>query len=123
MIEAVEYIALLPLLAIPALAAGAGGAGAAAGAGAGLAGLLGSVGGISGVLGSLPLIGGLFKKKGGSGGGGSMTGIANMINAQNITAVNTFKSIYGKAQTKSYIIYAVLGLVALVSLIYSFKKK
>jgi len=110
-----EVLMLLPLLAIPAIGAGAGGAGAAAG-GAGI------LTGITGALGSIPLIGGLFKKTGSSQ-DGSTANVLNMINANNTALVRNIKARYQQEQSKNYLIYAVLGLLVVVSLFYSLKKK
>jgi hypothetical protein len=109
-----DFLALLPLLAIPAIGAAAGTAGGAAGAGSILTGLAGAAS-------SLPLIGGLFKKKS-SGGEDQTASFTAMINQNNASLVRAIKSKYASAQMTNYIIYGVIGVIILVVVFIKTKK-
>jgi hypothetical protein len=109
-----EILSILPLLAIPAIGAAAGTAGGAAGAGS-------IIGGLGAAASSLPLIGGLFKKKS-SGGQDQTASFTAMINQNNASLVSAIKNKYASKQMTNYVILGVVGVIILVVVFIKTKK-
>jgi hypothetical protein len=106
-----EILSILPLLAIPAIGAAAGTAG---GAGS-------IIGGLGAAASSLPLIGGLFKKKS-SGGEDQTASFTAMINQNNASLVSAIKNKYASKQMTNYVILGVVGVIILVVVFIKTKK-